>query len=50
MLSSHRRSKLLNVKVVLVPWPCVGANMDLGTGAECETFSSELTCDIPAAR
>lgn len=50
VLSSHRRSKLLNVKVVLVPWPCAGANMDLGTGAECETFSSELTCDIPAAR
>lgn len=44
VLSSHRRSKLLNVKVVLVPWPCAGANMDLGTGAECETFSSELTC------
>lgn len=50
VLSSHRRSKLLNVKVVLVPWPCAGANMDLVTGVECETFSSELTCDIPAAR
>lgn len=46
VLSSHRRSKLLNVKVVLVPVPC----WTWVTAAECEMLSAYIYMLYPGSK